>query len=448
MGQNHGGTKTKNTGALRYLPPRRDLWKTNATSTNVSDTKDDAGKRSAVKVACCVWRGTVREGLATVPRWLAYPTTIHELLARGKSIRTIAATLELSRNTVRKYLHGTAAPEASPRSRRKRGSKLDAFKAQIEQWIKEEHLYNCATMLPRLRSMGYTGSGTLLRGFVNDLRPPTQGHHPVRRYETEPGEQLQFDWAEFRYEREGVPKKLYGFTAVLSYSRMRYVTFVKRCDAATLIRCLMEGFEYMGGLPKAALTDRMKTVLLDMDGKTPIWHPRFADFMASIGVSPRVCKSYTPQTKGTVESLFRWMTQRFEKRLPNTSYGVHDAETAAQAGGMTLEALERCFYQAIVDDYQQAFDDLRRQRPSVLWELAVAQSGVPQYLGSPDDLKLLLMKAQNRKTPHHGYRTSSCNRLSFQGRWYVCPGLLSRLAGRGFDVFYDRRDVGVLDIFV
>ena len=47
------------------------------------------------------------------------------------------------------------------------------------------------------------------------------------------------------------------------------------------------------------------------------------------------------------------MTERFEKRLPNSSYGVHDAEAAAQAGGMTLEELERCFYQAIVDDYQQ-----------------------------------------------------------------------------------------------
>src|SRR5258708_4339527 len=58
------------------------------------------------------------------------------------------------------------------------------------------------------------------------------------------------------------------------------------------------------------------------------------------------------------------------------------------------------------------------------------------------------MKAQNRKTPHHGYHTSSGNRLSFQGRWYVCPGLLSRLAGREFDVYYDRRDVGVLYIFV
>jgi Mu transposase, C-terminal len=157
---------------------------------------------------------------------------------------------------------------------------------------------------------------------------------------------------------------------------------------------------------------------------------------------------YCPSAKGTVESLFRWMTQRFERRLPNTSYGTNDAKTSAEAGGMTLEELERCFIAAVVDDYQQSWDELRRQRRTVLWEQAVAQSGVPRYLGSPDDLKLLLMKAINRKTPGHGYHTSSGNRLSFQGRWYVCPGLLSRLSGREFEVYYDRRDISVLYLFV
>src|SRR5216684_861452 len=78
-----------------------------------------------------------------------------------------------------------------------------------------------------------------------------------------------------------------------------------------------------------------------------------------LGIITEQAPPYAPSAKGTVESLFRWMTQRFERRLPNTSYGVHDAESAAQAGGMTLEELERCFYQAIVDDYQQAFDGLR-----------------------------------------------------------------------------------------
>ena len=167
-----------------------------------------------------------------------------------------------------------------------------------------------------------------------------------------------------------------------------------------------------------------------------------------LGIITEQAPPYCPSAKGTVEGLFRWMTERFEKRLPNSSYGVHDAETAAQAGGMTLEELERCFYQAIVDDYQRDFDTLRQQRRYVLWEQAVAASGVPQYLGSPDDLKLLLMKAVNRKTPLHGYRVQNGNRLSFQGRWYVCPGLLSRLRGREFDLYYDRRDVGVLYIFV
>src|SRR2546421_74593 len=89
------------------------------------------------------------------------------------------------------------------------------------------------------------------------------------------------------YEKEGKDHKLYGFVAILGYSRMRFITFVKRCDTPTMIRCMMAAFEYFDGLPQAALTDRMKSVFLDMDGKTPIWNPIFADFAACLGVAPR-----------------------------------------------------------------------------------------------------------------------------------------------------------------
>ena len=167
-----------------------------------------------------------------------------------------------------------------------------------------------------------------------------------------------------------------------------------------------------------------------------------------LGIITEQAPPYCPSAKGTVEALFRWMTQRFERRLPNTSYGVHDAEAAAQAGAMTLEELERYFFRAIVDDYQQSWDGLRRQTRTLLWEEAVRQTGVPQYLGAPDDLKLLLMKAVNRKTLAHRYRVHDGSRLSFQGRWYTCPGLLNRLQGKEFELYYDRRDVGVLYLFV
>src|SRR6266699_3542003 len=234
--------------------------------------------------------------------------TIHELATQGKSIREIARTVGIARNTVRRYLRGKQ--EAIPRP--KRISKLDPYKAQIRQWIAEDHLYNCETMLVRLQEQGYTGSLSLLKAHVHSLRPHKAGHQPVQRYETKPGEQMQFDWGEFHYEKDGSSRKLYGFTAILGYSRMRFVTFVKRCDTPTMIRCLMEAFEYFGGLPKAALTDRMKSVLLlEMEGKVPRWNPLFADFMASIGVAPRVCKAFTPQTKGKIERTVGVVKQSF-----------------------------------------------------------------------------------------------------------------------------------------
>jgi transposase len=226
---------------------------------------------------------------------------IHELATQGKAIQDIAIELGIARNTVRKSLrHPELA--AMPHPRPNRRSKLDPFKEQVKKWITEDHCYNCEAMLPRLLEMGYKGRLSVLKAFVHPLRPQVGGHYPVVRSETKPAEQVQFDGGEFKYEQEGVPRKLYGFTAILSSSRMRFVTFVKRCDTATMIRCLMEAFEYFGGLPKAALTDRMKSVLLlEMANKVPRWNPLFADFMASIGVAPRVCKAYTPQTKGKVE---------------------------------------------------------------------------------------------------------------------------------------------------
>jgi transposase len=225
--------------------------------------------------------------------------TIHDLHLQEKSVQEIATDLKISRTTVRKYLKHPEAVIRQPRP--PRPSKLDPFKDQIKQWVTEDHCTNCEVMLTRLREMGYTGGISILKEFVHPLRPAVAGQAPVQRYETKPGEQVQFDWGEFVYEQEGTVHKFYGFVAILCYSRMRFVTEVSRCDTPTLIRCLMEAFEYFGGVTKVALTDRMKSVLLSMEENTPRWNPRFADFMVSIGVAARVCKAYTPQTKGKVE---------------------------------------------------------------------------------------------------------------------------------------------------
>jgi transposase len=247
------------------------------------------------------------------------------MAAEGKPIRAIARELGHSRNTVRKYLRG--APPPVPR--RRRGSVLDPYKEQIVTWVREDHLYNCAVLLERLRAQGYGGGITILKDFVQPLRPGKVGQQPALRYETEPGHHLQIDWGEFVYEREGRLQKVYGFAAVLGYSRMRYVHFVKRCDTPTLIRCVMQACASFGGLPRVLLTDRMKSVLLAMDGHTPVWNPLFADFAASIGVALRVCKPYTPQTKGKIERTIGVVKQSF---WPGVTFSdLDDLNTQAQA---------------------------------------------------------------------------------------------------------------------
>src|SRR5260370_35350461 len=223
--------------------------------------------------------------------------TNRELAVQGKPVRSIAWEWGVARNTVRKYVRGT--PEAQPRPRR--GSRLDPYKEQIQRWVREDHLLNCATMYRRLQTQGYTGRISILKDFVRPLRPPAAAaRRPVIRYETHPGEQRQFDWGEFVYEQAGQTRKVFGFTAVLSYSRMRFVTCVKRTDAPPLMRCLMAAFEAFGGLPSAVLTDRLKTVLLDIDTGQPHGHPAFQDLWSASGHRPRVCNSYTPQAQGKV----------------------------------------------------------------------------------------------------------------------------------------------------
>src|SRR5260370_41532644 len=58
------------------------------------------------------------------------------------------------------------------------------------------------------------------------------------------------------------------------------------------------------------------------------------------------------------------------------------------------------------------------------------------------------MKAKNRKNPITGRYAITQGRLSFLGRNYVSPGLLDRLRGKEIDIYYDRRDISVIYLFL
>jgi hypothetical protein len=58
------------------------------------------------------------------------------------------------------------------------------------------------------------------------------------------------------------------------------------------------------------------------------------------------------------------------------------------------------------------------------------------------------MKAQNRKNPVTGRYAITQSKLSFLGRTYESPGLLDRLRGKEIDIYYDRRDISAIYLFL
>jgi len=116
---------------------------------------------------------------------------IHHLKQQGMSERRIAGTLHLTRKTVRKYLDNPIPKR--PVIRRK--SKLDPFKNEIKQLLEQDSRVSAAVIKQRVESMGYAGGITIIRDYLQKIRPTNK--QAFIRFESPPGKQMQIDWGHF-----------------------------------------------------------------------------------------------------------------------------------------------------------------------------------------------------------------------------------------------------------
>ena len=249
---------------------------------------------------------------------------IHEGAQKGKSAYAIGKELGISKNTAKKYMNQPKAEHGL--KGRTKPSKLDPFKPEINEMI-ENGIFNCVVILERLKDIGYTGGITIIKDYVKPFRP-ARSAPAVRRYETPPGKQAQMDWGIIHYiDERGNTHKAPVFIMILGNSRCKYIEFTKRCDIYSLLRCIVNAFEYYGGVPEVVLTDRMKTVINGSEAGKPIWNSRFEDFAADMGFVPKVCRVKRPQTKGKVERLVDYVKDNF---LPGRQFkDLHDLNSQA-----------------------------------------------------------------------------------------------------------------------
>lgn len=137
------------------------------------------------------------------------------------------------RKTVRKWLEQDQ-PGRYPQRKPIEG-KLDGYKDYIRNRMSEGCL-NARVLMDEIKERGYTGSITILRLFMQPLRPAVQSK-ATERFETQPGQQAQVDWGHFRVEQDDRFKRLYAFVMVLGYSRAMYLEFTEDERLETLMGC-------------------------------------------------------------------------------------------------------------------------------------------------------------------------------------------------------------------
>jgi transposase InsO family protein len=91
-----------------------------------------------------------------------------------------------------------------------------------------------------------------VKRFLAAIRPENGAKPYEGRFETPPGEQAQVDFARFVVDftdDPGTSRVVWLFSLVLGHSRFLFARYVLHQDLQTLLRCHIQAFETIGGVP-------------------------------------------------------------------------------------------------------------------------------------------------------------------------------------------------------
>ena len=232
------------------------------------------------------------------------------------NLSEVARRYGVDRHTVSKYWNGGGPSPDDGRHGRQSG--FDRYRDEIEEkaalpgvtakGIHELLLERHAGDEPPVP--GYNAFTSYLRGRgIAVGRGGAPDAHP--RFETAPGEQLQFDWKEdvAMHDRSGRGYRFDVYASTLGWSRMHYFVRSPTRTRDDLLACMADNIRWLGGVLRQWLTDNMSAVAtLGGDGRRSR-DGRVAAFAREAGFELALCRPRTPQTKGKDESANRFLSR-------------------------------------------------------------------------------------------------------------------------------------------
>ena len=186
----------------------------------------------------------------------------------GKSIKAIARTRGVSRNTVRKVLRRDETAFRYDRQAPTVYPKLGPFQAQLEALLtarlsqsRRERL-TLMRMWDLLRDAGYAGSYDAVRRYAQQWRRAQgQGETAYVPLTFEPGEAYQFDWSHEIVVLAGVTTTVKVAHMRLCHSRMPFVRAYPRETQEMVFDAHTRAFAFFRGACGRGIYDNMKTAV-------------------------------------------------------------------------------------------------------------------------------------------------------------------------------------------
>lgn len=234
------------------------------------------------------------------------------LYLQGLTVSEISKLQNLDRKTVAKYIH------CEKHTKYQRAPLAEKLITQYGNYINQRlEIYNLTSqkLFKEISKQGFLGKYGTVNNFVKSVKNELKTKS-VLRFETQPGEQAQVDWAYFGdfYDRaENKTIRLCCFIMVLGFSRMRFIYFFNGDDTDNFLEAHNLAFEYFGGYTKEILYDNLKSVVIKrrFKLKDSDLNKRFLDFSGFYGFKPILARPYKPTTKGKVENTVDFVRTNF-----------------------------------------------------------------------------------------------------------------------------------------
>lgn len=246
----------------------------------------------------------------------------------GESIRSIAKSLGISRQTVKKYCEGSTHPEVRKTYQREacvltndvNAFILSCFKKDEDENLKKQK-HTAKRIYDRLvEEKKFTGSYSSIRTAVRTLRAertvPPQSSVPLSYA---PGEAVQIDWGEATVYIDGQKTKVHTFCGRLCYSCDIFVQAYKAANEETFLEAQQLMFDFFGGIPKRLIFDNAKVAVKEGFGIYAKPQDRYMSFSAHYAFSLDFCNPASGNEKSLVENLVGYSRRNFLVPVPRVN---------------------------------------------------------------------------------------------------------------------------------